>query len=160
MTGEVSLRDVLQADLAAFFEHQADPIACRMAGFPSRDLPTFTAHWAKVMTDSTILKKTIISDGSVAGNVVSFQQGGQRLVGYWLGRHFWGKGIATAALSRFLIVERARPLYARVAKDNLASLRVLQKCGFATVAEDRLPPDEEGGPIDELLLELAQVPLA
>jgi RimJ/RimL family protein N-acetyltransferase len=93
------------------------------------------------------------------GNVVGFQQGGQRLVGL-AGEAFLGKGIATAALSRFLIVERARPLYARVAKDNLASLRVLQKCGFATVAEDRLPPDEEGGPIDELLLELAQVPLA
>jgi RimJ/RimL family protein N-acetyltransferase len=43
---------------------------------------------------------------------------------------FWGRGVATEALSAFLGLEPVRPLYAGVAKHNVASIRVLQKCGF------------------------------
>ena len=32
---------------------------------------------------------------------------------------------------------RARPVHARVAKHNTASIRVLQKCGFAICGEDK-----------------------
>ncbi len=57
-------------------------------------------------------------------------------MGYWLGREYWGKGIATRALSLFLDQVTARPLYAYVAKHNLASIRVLQKCGFTITSEE------------------------
>jgi RimJ/RimL family protein N-acetyltransferase len=49
-------------------------------------------------------------------------------VTYWIGRSYWGKGIATDALNAFLAVERSRPLHARVASDNFASHCVLEKC--------------------------------
>src|SRR5215218_9325330 len=52
---------------------------------------------------------------------------GEREVTYWIGRSYWGKGIATDALTAFLAVERSRPLHARVASDNVASRRVLEK---------------------------------
>jgi RimJ/RimL family protein N-acetyltransferase len=84
----------------------------------------------------------------VAGNVVSWDQAGRRLVGYWMGREFWGRGVATRALSAFVTELMERPLHARVAKDNVASLRVLEKCGFTIAGED------DTGDVEEFLLTL------
>ena len=135
LTGDVLLRDVTEGDLPLFFEHQRDPVANEMAAFPARDRDTFLAHWTKILGDAAILKKTVLVDGQVAGNVVCFEQSGERLVGYWIGRSYWGKGVATRALSLFLEHVPARPLYARVAKHNAASRRVLEKCGFTICGE-------------------------
>jgi RimJ/RimL family protein N-acetyltransferase len=65
--------------------------------------------------------------------VVSFILEGRREVGYWLGREFWGKGIATSALQLFLEEISERPLFAFSAHSNPASARVLQKCGFSQI---------------------------
>jgi RimJ/RimL family protein N-acetyltransferase len=128
---DVSLRDVLDDDLPILFEHQLDPAATAMATVPSRDREAFMAHWERIRADDSIVLKTIVADGQVAGNVVSWQHEGERLVGYWIGRDHWSKGIATAALAAFLQVVETRPLRARVAEHNIASIRVLEKCGFA-----------------------------
>jgi len=135
MTPNVLLRDVIEADLPIFYEHQLDPVATTMAGFPSRNRDTFMAHWAKIMANASGLLKTIVCDGQVAGNIVSFDVSGEREVGYWLGQDYWGKGIATQALTMFLEHEITRPLYAHVVKHNAGSVRVLQKCGFRLVGE-------------------------
>jgi RimJ/RimL family protein N-acetyltransferase len=132
----VVLHDVTEGDLAIFFEHQRDPVANRMADFPPRDRDAFSAHWTKILADESVTKKTILFDGRVAGNVVSFEQDGEREVGYWIGREYWGRGVAMKALSVFLSrVEVSRPLNAGVAKHNIASRRVLEKCGFTVVGE-------------------------
>jgi RimJ/RimL family protein N-acetyltransferase len=124
------LRNVLADDLPIFFEQQLDPVANQMAAFPARDRDAFMAHWAKIMADESNILKTILYDDQVAGNIVSWEHSGEREVGYWLGREFWGKGIATQALILLLQQVTARPVYAYVAKYNLASIRVLEKCGF------------------------------
>ena len=135
-TGDVVLHDVTEGDLAIFFEHQRDPVANRMADFPPRDRDAFGAHWIKILADESVTTKTILFDGPVAGNVVSFEQDGEREVGYWIGREYWGRGVAMKALSVFLSrVEVSRPLNAGVAKHNIASRRVLEKCGFTVVGE-------------------------
>ena len=119
------------------FEQQLDADAVRMANFPSRDRDAFFAHWARILSDDTCVKKTIVLDDAVAGNIGSWQAApDERLVGYWIGKEFWGRGVATRALSEFLRVERQRPLHARVAKHNAASIRVLEKCGFVVIGED------------------------
>lgn len=152
LTGEVLLRDVTEDDLPIFFEHQLEPEATEMAAFPSRDRDAFMAHWTKILGDETIAKKTILANGQVAGNVVSFEQSGQRYVGYWLGKQYWGKGVATAALAAFLGYVTARPLYARVAKHNIASVRVLQKCGFTICGEDKGVANARGEEVEEFIL--------
>ena len=76
------------------------------------------------------MKKTILFDAQVVGNIGSWTSEGKREIGYWIDRAFWGRGIGTEALSAFLRLEKTRPLYAGVAKHNAASIRVLQKCGF------------------------------
>jgi RimJ/RimL family protein N-acetyltransferase len=130
------LRDVVDADLPIFFEHQRDPEGSRMAAFPARAYDAHMAHWAKILADETVVSKTIVVDGQVAGNVGSWQAGDKRLVGYWIGREFWGRGIATRALAEFLAQLPERPLHALVAPHNVGSIRVLEKCGFVRIAED------------------------
>jgi RimJ/RimL family protein N-acetyltransferase len=132
----VTLRDVFDSDIPVFFDHQLDPEAARMAAFPARDRDAFSAHWSRILADETVVARTIVVDGQVAGNVVSFVQDDRREVGYWLGRDFWGRGIATRSLALFLGQVTERPLYAWVATHNTASRRVLEKCGFAVVDED------------------------
>jgi len=141
---EIILRDVTESDLPIFYEQQLDPEATQMAAFPSRDRESFMAHWAKIMADDSNILKTILFQDQVAGNIVSWGQANEREVGYWLGRNFWGKGIATKALTEFLIIEKIRPLVAHVVKHNIGSRRVLEKCGFTLSKEE----------IEEVILKL------
>ncbi|MBE2213215.1 MAG: GNAT family N-acetyltransferase [Opitutaceae bacterium] len=155
MPTSVTLRAVDSADLPVFFEHQLDPEATRLAAFPSRERDAFMAHWAKILADPACVARTIVHDGRIAGNIGAWTDADtrERLVGYWIGRAQWGRGIATAALSQFCHDERARPLTARVAKHNTPSLRVLQKCGFVLSGEDRFT-DREGQSHEEFILTL------
>jgi RimJ/RimL family protein N-acetyltransferase len=93
-------------------------------------------------------------NGEVAGNIVCFEQLGEREVGYWLGKEYWGKGIATRALEEFLKTIETRPLYAHVAKHNIGSRRVLEKCGFKVAREDRFFSEVFGKNIEEYILTL------
>lgn len=126
----VELRAVRESDLPIFYEHQRDPEACRVAGFPSREREAFMAHWQRIMADDTNVLRTILYQGQVAGNIVSFILEGHREVGYWIGREYWGQGIVTQALAEFLRELDERPLYGYVHQHNLGSMRVLEKCGF------------------------------
>ena len=130
MTPEVHLRSVDDEDIDVFFEHQADPQAVEMAAFPARGKDQFTAHWAKLRADDTVLVRTIVAEGVVAGNIGSWQQDGQQLLGYWIGREWWGRGVATRALALLVDEVSIRPLYAHVVEHNVGSIRVLEKCGF------------------------------
>ncbi len=154
MTTVILLRAVAEADLPIFFEQQQDPDATEMAAFPTRDRETFMTHWAKIMADDSVLIKTILFDGQVSGNIVSFELGGEREVGYWIGKEFWGKGIATQALREFLVFIKTRPLYAHVAKHNIASRRVLEKCGFMLVGEGEGFVNARGERVEEIILKL------
>ena len=154
---EVSLREVTEADLPLLFEFQLDPEANYMAAFTARDpsdRDAFMRHWAKILADGSIVKRTILYDGQVAGSIVRFDQDGKPEVGYWIGREYWGKGIATRALSAFLDVVTERPLYAAAARDNLASIRVLEKCGFTVTGSGRWFSNARGEEIEETHLEL------
>lgn len=107
-----------------------------MADFPPRDREAFDAHWQRVLADDANVVKTITFEGQVAGNIGSWEQDGRRLVGYWLGKEFWGKGLATKALAELVQELGTRPLYAYVAKTNVGSIRVLEKCGFVRSEQD------------------------
>jgi len=55
-------------------------------------------------------------------------------IGYWVAEDYWGKGLATAALREMtaygLANRQFRKLYAPVLGPNVASMRVLEKCGY------------------------------
>ena len=152
MTESVQLRAVEDDDLPVFFAQQLDAEAVRMAAFPSRDHDAFMAHWTKIRaTPQDTITRTIVVADRVAGNVGSWVQAGERNVSYWLGREFWGRGIASAALALLLDEVKARPLHGRVVSHNVASIRVLQKCGFTIAGREKFP-DAGGGEIEEIIL--------
>jgi RimJ/RimL family protein N-acetyltransferase len=154
----VALRAVAAADLPLFFAHQRDAEAVRMAAFPPRDRAAFDAHWARILGDPAVVARTVLFRGRVAGYVVSWAQDGRREVGYWLGREAWGHGVASRALAAFLRLETTRPLDAHVARHNLASRRVLEKCGFTVHREARVPLGSGGDAVEELVMRLGTGP--
>jgi RimJ/RimL family protein N-acetyltransferase len=124
-----------------------------MAAFPAREKDAFMAHWKnRVLTNKTGHKKTIVSDGQVAGNILCWEQDGKWLVGYWIGQEYWGKGIATDALKEFMRTLPTRPLHAYVAKENIGSVRVLEKCGFTPLGHEMSFSKVHGREIEEIFM--------
>src|SRR3989449_708217 len=159
-TTEILLRDVTETDLPIFFEHQRDPAANYMAAFTARDATdrnVFAAHWKRILNDDTVVVKTIVFEGRVIGNVAKFvdREFGKPEVTYWIGKEYWGMGFATKALSRFLRDIQVRPIYGRAAKDNVASIRVMEKCGFAISRYGKGFASARGKEIEEVILELS-----
>ena len=104
MTIDVRLRLVEDKDLPIFFEQQRDPEAVRMAAFTHKDPAdrnAFNAHWTRIRGDPRITTRTILAGGRVVGNIAAFVDDvfGRQEVTYWIGKEFWGQGIATRARS-------------------------------------------------------------
>jgi RimJ/RimL family protein N-acetyltransferase len=157
MTNDVSLRAVIPTDLSVFFTQQLDPEANHQAAFTAPD-PTdrgaFDAHWARIGSEERVTIRTILLGEQVAGYVASYDLLGEPQVSYWLGREFWGRGIATRALAEFLTQVTERPLQARAARDHRASVRVLEKCGFVIQGFDRYFSHARGEEVEEVILTL------
>jgi len=160
---DITLRPIESADLDAFFVHQQHKPAQHMAAFIHEEPSNrahFDAHWAKLMSRDSILKRSIEHEGTLVGHIMSFdmldeQDQPVREITYWIDHRCWGKGIASEGLRRFLDVESARPLYGRAAKDNIASIRSMEKCGFMLEAEERGFAHARGEEIAEVVMVLA-----
>ena len=153
----ITLREVESSDLDAFYEHQLDPEAIRMAAFVGENREgraVFDAHWNKILRTPQNTNRTITAGGQVAGYIACFPYGENLEVAYWLGREFWGRGVATAALHQMLQLVTARPLTARAATDNLGSIRVLQKCGFKIIGKNKDFASGRGEDTEECILRL------
>jgi RimJ/RimL family protein N-acetyltransferase len=158
---ELYLRDILGSDLAVFFAQQCDAEAIAMAAFTAKDpmdRDAFLAHWDKIWMDETVAIQTIVHNHRVIGHVMSYldeEEDCRCEVTYWLGKEFWGRGLASRALGEFLVsLEQTRPLYARTARDNMASRRVLEKNGFPVIGESMGFANARGEEIAELLWKL------
>ncbi|MBB6036917.1 GNAT family N-acetyltransferase [Phytomonospora endophytica] len=136
----ILLRPVELTDLDAFFAYESEPEGRRRAVFPERDRETFMTHWkTRILAGPDVRARTVLVDGEVAGNILSWSQDGRQMVGYWYGQRFWGRGIGSLALAEYVKEMPDRPLYADTVEGNIGSIRVLERCGFA-----RIDSDEEG----------------
>jgi RimJ/RimL family protein N-acetyltransferase len=137
MLPDIVLRPVADTDLGALFAQMSDPESVRMAAFtppdPS-DRDAFAAHMARVRSSPENVLLAVVYDDVLVGSVASFVMEGETEVTYWIDRAYCGRGIATAALAQLLSLGPVRPVFARAASDNLGSLRVLARCGFAAKA--------------------------
>jgi RimJ/RimL family protein N-acetyltransferase len=132
----MELRAVVEDDIETFYQHQTDPEASAMAAFPIRERAVVFESWRRNLARQDNVSRTIVVDGAVAGNIVSWKDDNRRLLGYWIGREFWGRGVATAGLEQFIAEIRERPLFAFVAASNVGSIRVLEKNGFVRTTEE------------------------
>ena len=148
----VCLRNVQRADLPRIYEFQLDPESNRLAVTIPRSADSFSAHWENALTDPGVTAKAILIGDDLVGCISCFRMAGLDSVGYWLDRAFWGRGIASEALNLLLTEVSVRPLYARVATSNAASLRVLQKCGFLVERVQMAPADDRYPECEEALL--------
>jgi RimJ/RimL family protein N-acetyltransferase len=156
---DVALRELRDDDLPIFYSYMADPDAVRMAAFTAKDpsdRAAFEAHWARIRQDPSIVARTVVgAGGEVVGQTAVYGPPDEREVTYWIGREYWGRGAATAALRALLDAVPDRPLRARAAADNAGSLRVLEKCGFVVTGTDRGFANARGEEIDEVVLTLS-----
>jgi hypothetical protein len=145
---QVSLRPLVDADLDAIYEQMKDPESVRMAAFTPddpADRHAFLVHMSRVRDDPSVVQRVIEADGTIAGTIASFRIDDQTEVTYWIDRALWGRGIASAALQSFLSMTTERPLFARAAADNAASLRVLEGRVPTHRRQSRLRPRSRRG---------------
>lgn len=142
----ILLRPIVETDLPILFEQQLVPEAIAMSAYPAKDRGEFMRHWEGILKNKNVTARSIVYKEKVAGHILCWQEGRyEQRIGYWIGREFWRRGIASAAVAEFLLLVKLRPLFAEVANHNLASKRVLEKNGFAL--------HDEGGKISLYKLE-------
>ncbi|MES4906250.1 MULTISPECIES: GNAT family N-acetyltransferase [unclassified Streptomyces] len=155
----VTLRDVRDSDLSAFWAQSNEPEGIHMAAFTAEDpsdRAAFDAHWARNRQNPAVMLRTVVGEsGEIVGHAAVFGPPEEREVTYWIGRQYWGRGAATAALRELLAVVPERPLYARAAADNVGSIRVLEKCGFVVTGRERGYANARGEEIEEVVLTLS-----
>lgn len=135
---KITLRPVTEPDLPILFQQQLDSEAVAMADYPSKDRGEFMRHWEGILKNKSITSRTIIYKEKLAGQIVCWKEGKyEQRIGYWIGREFWGRGIASAAVTELLKLVKIRPLFAEVAIHNVGSKRVLEKNGFELLEEGK-----------------------
>lgn len=154
---DVVLREIEDGDLDGLFEQMRDAESVRMAAFVSRDpndREAFDAHMARVRSAPGTRNRAITRDGHLVGSIASFVIEGDTEITYWIDRSVWGQGLASTALTLFLQEQQIRPLHARAASDNAASIRVLQKAGFRITGTEISYANARGAEIEETILRL------
>lgn len=136
---KLELRPTEIADLDVLFQFQTDKEGGYLAAFMPKnpmDKQAYLDKYKKLLNDPMVNNQTIIVDNIVVGSIAKFVMEGETEITYWIDRKFWGQNIATKALQEFLIIEKARPIFGRVAFDNFGSQKVLEKCDFKKIGVD------------------------
>jgi RimJ/RimL family protein N-acetyltransferase len=156
---ELLLRNTIKKDLDLFFQYQLDEEANYMAAFTSPDpydKEKFYDKWEAIIKNKYIDYLSILFNNQIVGSIASFEMFGERNVSYWIDKKYWGKGIATKALTLFLNKYKSRPLFGRVAFDNYGSQQVLIKNGFIPFKEEMAYANARKKEILEIVYRLDQ----
>lgn len=149
-TDRLTLRPLRASDAPAMQQFASDFDVSRMLAqvphpYPDGEAEAFIAEVVD-LDDSLPFRVFAIDDGKFAGTIALAAdgeafKGGEARLGYWLGRPFWGRGLATEAVRALLkhyafsILGLGR-VTAGVFDDNPASTRVLLKVGFRHEGEE------------------------
>ncbi len=154
---DIKLRPTEISDLNTLFQFQLDKEGGYLAAFMPKDYTDKTAYikkHKKLLTDPTVNNQTIIFNNTIVGSIAKFVMQGETEITYWIDKKFWGQGIATTALHAFLKIELTRPIYGRVAFDNLGSQKVLEKCCFIKIGIDKGFANVRQAEIEEFIYKL------
>lgn len=151
------LRQSTAADLEVFFLNQTDDEANFMAAFTPKDpsdRDAYISKWTELLTRDSVHMQSIVLNDEVVGCVVKFEIGGDAEITYAIRKDLWGKGLTRKALAEFLQLEHGRPIFGRVAFDNMASQKILEKNNFQRIGTDRGFANARGKEIEEFIYKL------
>jgi ribosomal-protein-alanine N-acetyltransferase len=154
----ITLTKTEKGDLDALFQFQLDQEANYLAAFTSKDpndKAAYVEKYSKHLADPAINMRTIKANDRIIGSIAKFIMENEAGITYWVDRQFWGQGITTAALKEFLKMEQVRPIFGRVAFDNYGSQKVLEKCGFVKIGEDKGFANARQTEIEEYIYKLS-----
>lgn len=158
MTNNITLTITEKKDLYSLFQFQLDKEANYLAAFTPKDPTDESAYiekFTKHIVDPTINMRTIKVNNEITGSIAKFVMQNDNEITYWIDKKFWGQGIATTALKIFLKIEQSRPIYGRVAFDNVGSQKVLEKCGFVRIGKDKGFANARQTEIEEFIYKLS-----
>jgi len=153
----IKLRPTKVSDLDYLFQFQLDKEGGYLAAFMPKDpadKKAYLTKYTKLLDDPMVNNQTILADDIIVGSIAKFVIEGDAEITYWIDRNFWGQGIATKALKKFLAIETTRPLFGRVAFDNFGSQKVLEKSGFVKIGSDRGFANARQAEIEEFIYQL------
>lgn len=153
-TALIQLRPVVRGDLRTLYVMQQDEAGNRLAGTKPRSWEAFAALWENVLIDPGVTARAIVVGAEILGAINVFPGESRLWVGYWIEREHWGRGVASAAVRLMLGEVTQRPIYARVATHNRASLRVLTRNGFVEIDRRQGPETERYVACEEITLVL------
>lgn len=165
LASRVMLRPVAPADLEFLYQMQTDPRACALSMVRPRTREAFFEVWegkdgvGGVFRTPRIVPRAIVlrpeggagggaegGAGELVGCINLFLRDDQEWIGYAVARPVWGRGIASRALGLLLaeLPPTRRPLHARAAVSNSASVRTLLRNGFEMTGTCFSPESADG----------------
>jgi [ribosomal protein S5]-alanine N-acetyltransferase len=122
--------------------------------------------WIETASEQAATNFAIVVDGEAVGAIgLILKEDVYRRsaeIGYWLGEDYWGRGIVTEAVRAvtdyaFASFDICR-IYAGVFEWNAASMRVLEKAGYALEARLKKAITKDGQCADEFIYALVRLP--
>jgi len=154
------LRSWSTADVASLAKYaNNEKIAMNLRdGFPHPYTEQDARSWiSMVLKNKKDLIYAVEVDGEAAGGIgLHGKEDVYRYnaeIGYWLAEKHWGRGIITEAVA--LLVDQGfshyswTRIYAGIFSNNIASMKVLQKCGFKPEAILKHSVKKRGAYLDE-----------
>ena len=162
--GQVSLRELTEADVPAWFARATDAESAELAGDPIaqsfEEGFAWLARHRERFRQQTGLRWAIVASGSgeSAGSIgLAITSKDERIaeLGIVIGRPWWGKGLGTTAAQ--LVASYAvdtlnlTEIRAELLRSNMASRRLLEKTGFQFEAVIPDFDQSDAGSVDGLL---------
>ena len=140
-TERLILRSIRQDDAAAIFEYSQEPEVGKNAGWkPHESIEESIEILNAVFLDKeNIFGIVEMQTGKLFGTIglvpdVTRENEDARMLGYAIGKDYWGKGYMTEAVEGILSYAFQVKGYGLISvshyTDNLRSQRVIEKCGF------------------------------
>ena len=171
-TERLTLRPWFESDADSLFKYASDPDVGPRAGWaPHRSVEESLEIIRTVFNDALHTWAIVLKESDEPIGAMGYgpscecnlpAREGEPLVGYWVAKPYWNKGICTDALQLMLDHIRKtadiRSLISGHFVDNPASGRVMEKCGFVPTGEtciDATQYQGENRPIRVLRLEIS-----
>lgn len=145
---EVTLRPWQESDAPRLAQILNDPqvLANLAATMPYPYTREHAADFISRAQQPGMMQCAVCAGGEVAGNIGAVDRGPEIELGYYIGRDYWNRGIATRALALFLqkIRPLGKPISAHVFAFNPASAKVLFNNGFNKRSGYQMEPSFHG----------------